>query len=155
MFQYLWTPERDDWLTENAPKKTIKELQAHLKINKDAIKNRCNKLGVKWKIAPSPGKPKSWTEDQESRLMNLAKSGYSFGKIAKALCKTEYDCQKQFLAIQERNQKITLTLEEIIGILPLTNGQKEMAQGLFKRYSAGVAYNYVMNIKNFCEATKS
>ena len=147
---YEWTQERDNWLIENAPTMTIKQLSNSLRINPYIIKKRCTHLGVQWKITPPGRKPAAWTPEEESELMRLIESGHSFRKASLILNKTNYMCERKYLALKRiSSKKITITIEEILE-MNLLEGQREMAISLFNKKPAW-AVNYIKVIQAYSE----
>ena len=141
-----WTLERDFWLIKNSKNLTLKEIQAFLRINKEVIKARCKKLGLEWKRSSHPGRPTTWTDEEDKALIKAMESSCTYGKIAKQLGRTPANCQQRYIKIQ--GERIpSITLEKILE-MELTQGQTEMAISLFKQDPL-CAQNYIANLQKY------
>lgn len=156
--QHLWTYERDHWLKTNAAAYTLKEISGQLRISKEAIKNRLQRLGLKCKPSPHPGRPKTkieipkeapeqttWTSQEDQVLIHGVENlKYSYKQISRYLLPnwSTWQCEKRYIRLKRKKQKITLTIEQIQEMDFLLEGQKEMAISLF--YAKPLyAHNYI------------
>jgi transposase len=157
--QYLWTPERDYWLKNNAKDCTLKQLSGYLRIGKEVVKTRLKHLGLECKPSPRPGRPKTkieipkeripeitWTSQEDQVLIHGVENlKYSYRQISRYLlpnCST-WQCEKRYIRLLKRKkQKITLTIEQIQEMDFLLESQKEMAISLF-RSKPLYAHNYI------------
>lgn len=147
---YLWTPADDYWLETNAKNLTLKQMQSRFKISKDSIRNRCIKLGLKWKRSPSSGRPLAhWTGEEEKILLDGVKANLSYVQIAKQIPgKTPPMCERKYLRMRKNMKKErTICLKQILEA-GLTEGQKQTAISLFER-SPIYAENYIKNIQRY------
>lgn len=158
--QYLWTPERDYWLKTSAKDHTLKELSGHLGIGKEVIKNRLKHLGLECKPSSRPGRPKTkeipkeapeqttWTSQEDQVLIHGVENlKYSYKQISRYLLPnwSIWQCEKRYIRLKRKKQKITLTIQQIQKMDFLLEGQKEMAISLFHSKPL-YAHNYIENI---------